>query len=364
MHGGGAFPTDGLDPRARLLGFLEQQRPDVFGELPQVRATALVAANMIGAGVFTTSGFALADLRSRELVLLAWVVGGLVALCGALSYARLAERTPGNGGEYLYLSRLVHPAVGFLAGWVSLLAGFTAPIAASALGLQAYLADSFGASQRPEWIGTAAILVAGLMHGLRLRAGLTLQNAAVALKLVVISGFVVLGALLVPGQQRPDAGAPGDVQLTVTQNVPVTGAVIVTTPQNVAGDIARKGLRMFQQVHVPVLGVCLGHQSIGHVFGGNVVRAERLMHGKVSPVKHNGEDIFKNIANPVIATRYHSLIVDRDTLPDCLEIVAETEEQEIMGLRHKEYPIYGVQFHPESILTDQGMQMLQNFLEL
>lgn len=115
---------------------------------------------------------------------------------------------------------------------------------------------------------------------------------------------------------------------------------------------------------IPVLGVCLGHQSIGHVFGGNVVRAERLMHGKVSPVKHNGEGIFKDIANPVIATRYHSLIVDRDSLPDCLEIVAETEEGEIMGLRHKEYPVYGVQFHPESILTDQGMQMLQNFLDI
>ena len=115
---------------------------------------------------------------------------------------------------------------------------------------------------------------------------------------------------------------------------------------------------------IPVLGVCLGHQSIGHVFGGNVVRAERLMHGKVSPVKHNGTGIFKGLPNPVTATRYHSLIVDRDSLPDCLEIVAETEELEIMALQHREFPIYGVQFHPESILTDHGMQMLQNFLEL
>jgi anthranilate synthase/aminodeoxychorismate synthase-like glutamine amidotransferase len=115
---------------------------------------------------------------------------------------------------------------------------------------------------------------------------------------------------------------------------------------------------------IPVLGVCLGHQSIGHVFGGNVVRAAQLMHGKVSQVKHNGEGIFKGIANPVTATRYHSLVVDRDTLPDCLEIVAETDDGVIMGLRHKAFPIYGVQFHPESILTDQGMQMLQNFLEL
>ncbi len=177
-------------------------------------ATALVVANMIGAGVFTTSGFALADLGRPEPVLLAWGIGGLLAMCGALSYGALARRIPESGGEYTFLSQTLHPLVGFLAGWVSLLAGFTAPIAASALGLQAYLADSFGASQRPEWIGTAAILLAGLMHGLRLRAGLTLQNAAVALKLVVISGFVVLGAFLVPAQQRPDAGAPGDVQLT------------------------------------------------------------------------------------------------------------------------------------------------------
>ena len=115
---------------------------------------------------------------------------------------------------------------------------------------------------------------------------------------------------------------------------------------------------------IPVLGVCLGHQSIGHVFGGEVVRAAQLMHGKVSAVKHNGAGIFKGIANPGTAARYHSLLVDRAPLPDCLEIVAETDDQVIMGLRHKEYPIYGVQFHPESILTDQGMQMLQNFLEL
>lgn len=115
---------------------------------------------------------------------------------------------------------------------------------------------------------------------------------------------------------------------------------------------------------IPLLGVCLGHQSIGHVFGGRVVRAERLMHGKVSPVIHNGKGIFKDIPSPVSSTRYHSLIVDRDSLPDCLEIVAETKELEIMGLRHRAYPIYGVQFHPESILTDHGMQMLQNFLDI
>jgi anthranilate synthase/aminodeoxychorismate synthase-like glutamine amidotransferase len=116
----------------------------------------------------------------------------------------------------------------------------------------------------------------------------------------------------------------------------------------------------------PVLGVCLGHQSIGHVYGGDVIRAGRLMHGKVSQIKHTGASVFKNLPNPIEATRYHSLIVNRDTLPDCLEItaVAADDESEIMGLRHKEFPIHGVQFHPESILTTEGKRLLKNFLEL
>ena len=116
----------------------------------------------------------------------------------------------------------------------------------------------------------------------------------------------------------------------------------------------------------PVLGVCLGHQSIGHVYGGDVIRAGRLMHGKVSQIKHTGASVFKNLPNPMEATRYHSLIVKRDTLPDCLEItaVAADDESEIMGLRHKQFPIHGVQFHPESILTTEGKRLLKNFLEL
>lgn len=118
----------------------------------------------------------------------------------------------------------------------------------------------------------------------------------------------------------------------------------------------------------PILGVCLGHQSIGQYFGGKVVRAERLMHGKTSPVKHRNTDIFKHLPNPMEATRYHSLLVERSSLPDCLEVTAETDEGEIMGLAHKDLPIWGVQFHPESIATDAGgpggMQMLKNFLEL
>jgi anthranilate synthase/aminodeoxychorismate synthase-like glutamine amidotransferase len=114
----------------------------------------------------------------------------------------------------------------------------------------------------------------------------------------------------------------------------------------------------------PILGVCLGHQSIGQVYGGDVVRADRLMHGKTSPILHEGKSIFAGLPNPFEATRYHSLIVKRETLPDCLEITAWTAENEIMGLKHKHHPVHGVQFHPESILTDHGKQMLETFLRL
>lgn len=113
---------------------------------------------------------------------------------------------------------------------------------------------------------------------------------------------------------------------------------------------------------IPIFGVCLGHQSIGQVFGGDVVRAEKLMHGKTSPIHHTGTSVFAGLPSPFTATRYHSLIVKRETLPECLEITAETAEGEIMGLRHKEYPIEGVQFHPESIITEHGLTMLRNFL--
>ncbi len=114
----------------------------------------------------------------------------------------------------------------------------------------------------------------------------------------------------------------------------------------------------------PLFGVCLGHQSIGQYFGGKVVRADRLMHGKTSPVRHRNTDLFKDLPNPMQATRYHSLLVERDSLPDCLEITAETAEGEIMGLAHKDLPIWGVQFHPESLATEAGMRMLRNFLHL
>lgn len=114
----------------------------------------------------------------------------------------------------------------------------------------------------------------------------------------------------------------------------------------------------------PLLGVCLGHQSIGHVYGGRVIRAPNLMHGKISNVFHNNTDLFKGMPNPFAATRYHSLVVERETFPECLEITAWTEDGLVMGLRHKELPVYGVQFHPESFATDNGIQILKNFLSL
>lgn len=115
---------------------------------------------------------------------------------------------------------------------------------------------------------------------------------------------------------------------------------------------------------LPILGVCLGHQCIGDVFGGDVVRAERLMHGKTSMIHHNGGEIFTALDNPFEATRYHSLIVKRETLPDCFELTAWTDQDEIMGIRHKVHPIWGVQFHPESILTRAGKPLLENFLKI
>lgn len=114
----------------------------------------------------------------------------------------------------------------------------------------------------------------------------------------------------------------------------------------------------------PVLGVCLGHQCIGQFYGGKVIRASRLMHGKTSPIRHDGREIFKDVENPFPATRYHSLIVERETLPECLEITAETDEGEIMGMRHRDLPLWGVQFHPESYATEGGIKLLENFLKL
>ncbi len=116
--------------------------------------------------------------------------------------------------------------------------------------------------------------------------------------------------------------------------------------------------------HLPILGVCLGHQSIGAAFGGNIVRAGRLMHGKTSPIHHDGRTIFHGLSDPFEATRYHSLLIERSTLPACLELSAWTAEGEIMGVRHREHLVEGIQFHPESILTVEGKHLLRNFLDL
>jgi len=115
---------------------------------------------------------------------------------------------------------------------------------------------------------------------------------------------------------------------------------------------------------IPILGVCLGHQAIGYAFGSNIVRAKRLMHGKTSMIYHTGEGIFKSIKNPFTAVRYHFLVIERESLPDILKITAESEDGEIMGIQHIEYPIFGLQFHPESVLSEAGMDLLRNFLEI
>ncbi len=114
---------------------------------------------------------------------------------------------------------------------------------------------------------------------------------------------------------------------------------------------------------IPLLGVCLGHQAIGEAFGGRVVHAKKLMHGKVSPVRHSGQGVFRDLPEPLTCTRYHSLAVERSSLPETLEVTAWTDDGEIMGLRHRQWPVEGVQFHPESILTERGHDLLNNFLE-
>ena len=148
-----------------------------------------------------------------------------------------------------------------------------------------------------------------------------------------------------------EAMAPEKIIISPGPCSPNEAGVSVETIQRFAGKI-------------PILGVCLGHQAIGQAFGGNIVRAQNLMHGKTSPIQHDQHGVFEGLPTPFDGTRYHSLLIERTSLPDCLEITAETAEGEIMGVRHKEYPIEGVQFHPESILTgENGRTLLRNFVE-
>ena len=158
--------------------------------------------------------------------------------------------------------------------------------------------------------------------------------------------------------------------LSVAQIAALKPDHIVISPGPGNPDQAGVSLAVIEQLgpQIPLLGVCLGHQAIGQVFGGHVIRAGKIMHGKVSPMRHHGRGVFTGLPDGYTATRYHSLVVDKDRLPDCLEITAWTENadgsmEEVMGLRHRTLPIEGVQFHPESILTDHGHALLKNFLD-
>lgn len=158
---------------------------------------------------------------------------------------------------------------------------------------------------------------------------------------------------------RNDALTVDEVKALAPERICISPGPCTPTEAGISCDLIKA-----MGANTPILGVCLGHQSIGQVYGGDVIRAPRLMHGKTSPILHNNTSVFEGLPSPFEATRYHSLIVKKETLPDCLEITAWTAEDEIMGLRHKEYPVHGVQFHPESILTQDGKRILETFLKL
>jgi len=163
---------------------------------------------------------------------------------------------------------------------------------------------------------------------------------------------------------QPEVVRNDAVTVDALESRPIDGIVISPGPgEPKDAGISEDVIRRFTG-QVAILGVCLGHQALGEVFGGKVVRAPRLMHGKTSPILHKGRGLFAGLDNPFEATRYHSLIVDRATVPDTLEIVAWTPEGEVMGLKHKEHETWGVQFHPESVLTRPGLELIGNFLTL
>ena len=170
------------------------------------------------------------------------------------------------------------------------------------------------------------------------------------------------------GELQVDLQVHRNDQITLEQARALNPERVVVSPGPCSpreAGLSNEIIREFGQ-RVPVLGVCLGHQCIGHTFGAEVVVNYRMMHGKTSQIRHHGKDLFAGMPDPFTATRYHSLVVRRETLPDCLEITAWCEEDpnEIMGLRHRSLPIWGVQFHPESILTQEGRRMIRNFLDL
>jgi anthranilate synthase/aminodeoxychorismate synthase-like glutamine amidotransferase len=154
-------------------------------------------------------------------------------------------------------------------------------------------------------------------------------------------------------------------EITVEQTAALAPSTIVISPGPSAPERAGVSLEIIARLagRIPILGVCLGHQAIGQAFGGKVVRAKRVMHGKVSRVRHDGEGVFRRLPGDFEATRYHSLAVERESLPACLKITAEADDGEVMGLRHRSLAVEGVQFHPEALLTEHGHAMLQNFIE-
>lgn len=159
--------------------------------------------------------------------------------------------------------------------------------------------------------------------------------------------------------KRNDEVSLDDIQALKPERICISPGPGRPDDAGISNDVVRELGR-----EIPLLGVCLGHQCIVAAFGGEIVRAPRLMHGKTSPIQHNGSGVFANVPNPFEATRYHSLVANRDAFPRDLEISAQTAEGEIMGVRHREFPIHGVQFHPESILTTNGRKLLENFLKL
>ena len=154
-------------------------------------------------------------------------------------------------------------------------------------------------------------------------------------------------------------------ELTLSEVEALAPSHVVISPGPCTPNEAGITLELIERLagRVPILGVCLGHQAIGQAFGGKVVRARRVMHGKTSRIRHDRQGIFESIENDFVATRYHSLVVERETLPDCLAVTAQSEDGEIMGLRHRGLAVEGVQFHPEALLTEHGHKMLQNFIE-
>jgi anthranilate synthase/aminodeoxychorismate synthase-like glutamine amidotransferase len=161
-----------------------------------------------------------------------------------------------------------------------------------------------------------------------------------------------------PVVYRNDAISTDEVRRLAPTHIVVSPGPCTPLEAGVSNDV----IRAFGG-DIPILGVCLGHQAIGHVFGGRVVRAPRLMHGKTSMIHHDGRRVFCGLPSPFEATRYHSLVVERETMPACLAITAETDMGEVMGVRHRDLPVEGVQFHPEAILTEHGHRMLRNFLD-